>query len=584
MLRRARILCCLCTLASVGCSGSTADEPTATGGSGSNPSGSAGIGGADGLAQAGAGGDGAQLIPGGGTGGTAASCEPATLDPGPSPLLRLTPVQYRNTIAELFGSVVDTTQLFPNEKARAHIGLLQPDVSQFDVETYQSYAQLVAAAVAADATQFVPCDAAADLTGATACMQSFLTSFGPRIYRSPVSTTDVDRVLAVFTLGYQGSGYSRGVELALSAMLQSPRFLYRPELGDASSPETTAAAVPLSSYEVASRLAYAFWNRAPDAELLAAANDGSLMTQGGRDAQLTRLVADARAHESFRNFLYAWLGLGDLDTVVKDRTEFPTWQDGTPGELKLQSDAFFDEVLFGQAGTLDSMFNLPLGSFAPPTLAEWQQDAATAIGVLTLPALLAVHSKATESFPIYRGLLVREQLLCQPLPPPPPAAAANPPEAEPGVPTRQRFAQHSVDTACSGCHRLIDPIGFAFENYDAIGRYRTEDRGLAIDASGALNGTDVDGPFTGVVELSTILSQSDQVRSCAARQWFRYVMQRFDQAADTCSTAPVIDAFAASGYRWSSLQTSVIHTPAFLKRRPIVLEPVAAASAGAGTP
>jgi hypothetical protein len=561
-----------------------AGEPSASGGSGSDSSGSTpGTAGTDGLAQSGAGGGGGQLIPGAGNGGTAASCEPATLDPGPSPLLRLTPIQYRNTIQELFGSVVDTTQLFPSEKARAHIGLLQPDVSQFDVETYQGYAESIAAAVATNAIQFAPCEVATELAAATLCMQTFLSSFGPRIYRSSLSSSDVDRLLTVFTLGFQGAGYSRGLELTISAMLQSPRFLYRPEFGDGASPETTASAVPLSGHEIASRLAYAFWNSAPDAQLMTAASDGSLLTQAGRDAQLTRLIGDPRAHESFRNFLYAWLGLGDLDAIVKDRTEFPTWLDDTPGELKKQSDAFFDEVLFGQAGTLDSMFNLPLGSFAPATLAEWQQNAATAIGVLTLPALLAVHSKANESFPIYRGLLVREQLLCQPLPPPPPAAAANPPEAEPGVPTRQRFEQHSVDDACSGCHRLIDPIGFAFENYDAIGRYRTEDRGLPIDANGALNGTDVDGPFNGVAELSTILSQSDQVRSCAARQWFRYVMQRFDQPSDACSTAPVIDAFAASGYRWSSLQTSVIQTPAFLKRRPIVAEPLAVAPAG-GTP
>lgn len=571
MLRRARILCGLCALAAAGCSGSIAGEPAGSGGSGPNPSGStAGNAGAGAIAQGGAAGDGGQLIPGAGNSGTAVSCDPATLDPGPSPLLRLTPIQYRNTISELFGSLIDTTQLFPTEKARAHIGLLQPDVSQFEVETYQGYAESIAATVAANATQFAPCDAATELTAATACMQTFLTSFGPRVFRSPVSTTDVDRLLTVFTLGFQGAGYSRGVELVISALLQSPRFLYRPELGDSSSPEATATAVPLSGHEIASRLAYAFWNGAPDAQLLAAANDGSLLTQAGRDAQLTRLAADPRAQESFRNFLYAWLGLGDLDSVVKDRTEFPTWQDGTPGELKKQSDAFFDEVLFGQAGTLDSMFSLPLGTFAPATLAEWQQDAATAVGVLTLPALLAVHSKANESFPIYRGLLVREQLLCQPLPPPPPAAAANPPQPMPGIPTRQRFEQHSVDAACSGCHRLMDPIGFAFENYDATGRYRTEDRGLAIDASGMLNGTDVDGPFTGVAELSTILSQSNQVRSCAARQWFRYVMQRFDQASDACSTQPVIDAFTTSGYRWASLQTSVIHTPAFLKRRPIV--------------
>jgi hypothetical protein len=562
-----------------------AGEPNASGGSNSTSSDpTAGSAGSNGLAQGGSGGDG-QLIPGAGAGGTAASCDPATLDPGPSPLLRLTPIQYRNTIQELFGSLIDTTQLFPNEIARAHIGLLQPDVSQFDVETYQGYAELVAAAVASNATQLAPCDAPTVEASASACMQTFISTFGPRIYRSPLTTADVDRVLAVFNQGFQGAGYAHGLELAVSAMLQSPRFLYRPELGDATAQGATATAVPLSGYEIASRLAYAFWNSAPDAELLTAASDGSLSTPAGRDAQLVRLVADPRAHESFRNFLYAWLGLSDLDTVVKDRTAFPTWQDDTPAELKKQADAFFDEVLFGQAGgTLSSMFSLPLGQFAPPTLSDWQQDAATATGVLTLPALLAVHSKATESFPIYRGLLVREQLLCQPLPPPPPAAAANPPQPMPGIPTRERFEQHSVDPACTGCHRLMDPIGFAFENYDAIGRYRTEDRGLAIDPSGALNGTDVDGPFTGVAELSSILDQSEQVRSCTARQWFRYVMQRFDQASDACSTGPVIDAFTTSGYRWESLQTSVIHTPAFLQRRPIVPGDVTAVPAGGATP
>jgi len=574
MLIRARIFCCACTLSLLGCSGSIAGEPgSSMGGSGlagassTDPTVVGGGGGAAGSSIIGAGGE--VATSGTGSGGVAASCDPTQLDPGPSPLQRLTPTQYKNTIQDLFGSMVDATQLFPNEKARAHIGLLQPDVSQYEVEIYASYAELVAAGVASNAGTVAPCDAAADLTAATVCAQAFLDSFGPRIYRSLLSAAEATRLLSVFELGFQGSGYSRGIELMLGAMLQSPRFLYRPELGDTAAVDPAATAVPLSSYELASRLSFAFWNSAPDPELLQAAASGDLLTQQGRDAQVTRLIADARARESFRNFLYAWLGLGDLDTIVKDATAFPTWQDSTPGELQKQSDAFFDEVLFGASGTLNDLFTLPLGPFAPDTLGEWNQGAATATGVLTLPALLAVHSKATESFPIYRGLLVREQLLCQPLPPPPPAAAANPPEAMAGVTTRVRFEQHSVDPACTGCHQLMDPIGFAFENYDAVGRYRTEDRGLPIDASGNLSGTDVDGPFVGVAELSAKLSQSARVQSCASRQWFRYVMQRFDQPTDACATQAINDAFAASGFRFESLRTSVTNTPAFLQRRRI---------------
>lgn len=560
------LLCCALSA----CSGTLDDA----GGDSNGNSASGGSGGAGDGSVAQAGDAGAGVIAAGtGGGSNAASCDPSSVDPGPSPLQRLTPSQYRNTIADLFGTQFDSTQLFPDERARAHIGLQQADASQLDVEVYGDYARSIAAAVAASVDTVAPCASPADLTAAQSCATAFLSNYGARIFRSPLSDGDQQRLLEIFALGFQGEGYAHGVELMLSAMLQSPRFLYRPELGDATQAVDPASlAVPLSGHELASRLAFAFWNSAPDAELLAAADSGVLLTAAGRQAQVTRLIADPRARDSFRGFLYAWLGLGDLDLVVKDAETYPTWTADTASEMRSQSDAFFDEVLFGQSGSFETLFTQPLAPFAPAALGTWFQDAPPASGVLMLPALLSVHSKAHESFPIYRGLFVREQLLCQPLPPPPAAAAANPPQAMPGVSTRERFEGHSVDPACKGCHSLMDPIGFAFENYDAIGQYRTEDRGLPIDASGQLTGTDVDGPFQGIEGLADKLRQSPQAQACAARQWFRYVIQRFDQPSDSCSTQPLIDAFTASGLRFDSLRGSVVETPAFLLRRRITTE------------
>jgi hypothetical protein len=242
--------------------------------------------------------------------------------------------------------------------------------------------------------------------------------------------------------------------------------------------------------------------------------------------------------------------------------------------MKQQSDAFFDEVLFGSEGSLDSLFTLSSQPFAPSSMTEWYQGSAARSGVLTLPALLTVHSKPNESFPIYRGKMVREQLLCQQLPPPPSAAAATPPAPQPGVSTRQRFEQHSADPDCRVCHKLMDPIGFAFENYDAIGRYRTEAEGFPVDATGQLTGTDVNGDFDGVSALAARLATSKTVQSCVARQWFRYEMQRFEQASDNCSMRALLNEFTMSGFRFASLRTAIVKTPAFAQRRPIVIAEV----------
>jgi hypothetical protein len=243
--------------------------------------------------------------------------------------------------------------------------------------------------------------------------------------------------------------------------------------------------------------------------------------------------------------------------VVKDKQLFPDWANAAVRtSLKTQAQTFFDEVLAPAQGKLSSLFTL-------------QRSDGSGQGVLTLPALLGTLASATESSPIYRGKFVREQLLCQELPAPPPNIP-KPPDVPAGVSTREKFKQHEADPACSGCHRLMDPIGFGFENYDAIGRYRTIDNGAPVDASGEILLTrEIDGKFVGIGELSQRLATSAEVQECATRQWFRFFLSRFEQETDKCSLYRIVSQFRAAGSDLNALPLSVIGTDAFLYRRPV---------------
>jgi len=182
---------------------------------------------------------------------------------------------------------------------------------------------------------------------------------------------------------------------------------------------------------------------------------------------------------------------------------------------------------------------------------------------------MAITGKPDESSPIYRGLFVREALLCQQLPSPP-ANIPPPPEVDPTSSTRDRANQHNADPACSGCHQLLDPLGFGFENYDTLGRYRTMDGGKPIDASGNLVSTrDIDGPFNGVVELGAKLASSAEVEECVTRQWFRFAIERFEQESDGCTLKAVLDGFKGAGQDLNTLPQAIVGTDAYLYRRPL---------------
>jgi hypothetical protein len=577
-------------LALGGCSGVISSD-TAGDSAGRKPGGTAGAAGSQSNAGSGANGDGdgdgdSMVDPDGPGGDPPIDCNAQPIDPGPSPLRLLTRSQYVSTVRDLFTTVMLSESALHDALGQAAdasaFGLLQPDVTQVELEGFQKAAELIAATVIANNEALdavASCDEGEDQT---ACARAAIERFGARVYRASLTEdADIERHLMLFNTGASTS-YAHGIELLLRGMLQAPRFLYRVELGTTDA--VSDSAVRLSAHEIAARLSYMVWGTGPDAELIGAAESGALETNEGLEEQLARLLDDPRGKSLMRRFLESWARIGALGGAVKDPEMYPEWEEDALSEaFTAQASAFFDHVLNEQGGTLSALLTSPdvlvndqlasfydmtdvAGeSFEPVTLPGEQ-----ASGVLSLPALLALLAKPDESSPIYRGKFVREMLLCQQLPAPP-ANIPKPPEVEQGVSTRERLRQHEVDRACSSCHTLLDPIGFAFERFDGIGRYRTMDGGKVVDTSGALNDTrDVDGELDGIAELGEQLAASAEVEECMTKQFFRYALSRFEQDVDACSMQRLYTELRDNGRDLRALPAAVIASDAFLYRRPII--------------
>jgi hypothetical protein len=271
------------------------------------------------------------------------------------------------------------------------------------------------------------------------------------------------------------------------------------------------------------------------------------------------LLGDARARNSIESFHEQWLGLLKLDTASRDQKQFPEWTPELVTAIRDETARFADYVIRDQSGDLPTLlgasYSFPTGPGMPlrgvtSVAADGKVDmpADHAVGLLTQPAFLAAHAHNNQTSPILRGRALRERLFCQPLPDPPPDVAAVPPQLAPGLTTRERYAAHrTAGSSCTSCHSLIDDLGFALEHFDAIGRFRETEEGKAIDSTGVLTQTDVDGDMTGARELADRMSESEQVSRCYAKQWFRFAIGRSESAADSCALRRVEDAFAKGG-------------------------------------
>jgi len=501
-----------------------------------------------------------------------------------APLALLTRTQYDATIADLLGDDSHPSASFPpenqvagfNNNTEVHIA------NPLLVEQFMAAAEAIAGrAVALNLNQLAPC-AGTSPSAQNQCGADFVRAFGKRAFRRPLTGDEASAFDALFSSTNSARGYSSAIELTVQAILQSPQFLYRVDAARTATEET--GAVPLDPYQLASRLSYFLTGSMPDETLFAAADSGALIGPDEIEAQARRLLETPRAHDMVRDFNHQWLELDGLAGLARNPPEDGTDVKGI-GDDYLESLQEFLDHAYWDEGDLGALFSAPeiyvnarlasvLGMAAPSADFAPVSGQPGRAGLLTQPALMAMLAHSDQSGPVQRGVFVRERILCIDVPPPPPNFNPIPPDPDPSLTTRERFKVHTESPACAGCHALIDGTGFGFENYDQLGRYRTQENGLDVDASGDMLDTGdaaLDGPFQGALELSQKLAQSPRVQKCLATNWYRYAMGRVETEADNCSLLDVQQKFVKSGGQLKELLVALTLTDAF-RYRPAVPE------------
>jgi Protein of unknown function (DUF1592)/Protein of unknown function (DUF1588)/Protein of unknown function (DUF1595)/Protein of unknown function (DUF1585)/Protein of unknown function (DUF1587) len=415
-------------------------------------------------------------------------------------------------------------------------------VSELHAEQLMLAAEAVAASVVGT---FPVCDAAD-----ASCTRGILVDLATRAYRRPPNDDEIARLAAVHDWGAADGDLARGLRLVVTTVLQQPQFLYRIELGQGGA--IGGDVVQLGPYEMASRLSYLLWRTMPDDTLFDAAAADQLQSREQLEAQARRMLADDRAKGTIADFHAQWLGANGIDNLSKDVATFPEWDESQKVVWRDEIDGFVGGIVFEGEGDLASLL---------------QQ------GMLTLPGIMAVHAEPSRTSPVKRGVWIRERVLCHELPSAPDDVDLMFPEIDESATLRDRFSQHTSDPACAGCHELIDPIGFGFEHYDALGRFRTHDGEHPVDASGSITATeDADGSFDGAEAMAALLADSQQVHACYTRQWFRYGMGRDADAADACTVEVLEGAFAEGAGDVIELLVALTQTDAFRHRHAVVAE------------
>lgn len=546
----------------------------------------------------GSGSGGAGNVPGGGgapgvvTGGGGATQPPPPPPPppttgggmvtpeaaGPLALRRLTVREYNNTVADLFGDTTRPALLFPTDSP-SDSGFVAPiEVSSLHAQRYEEASELLANAALAANKLTIPCTNPAVSAEAT-CARQFIQQTGRKVFRRPVSSLEEAGLTALFTRARElGLDFRQSLTQVVRGMLQAPGFIYHWELGP-TRPAATGGVAPLTSYQVASRLSYFLWETTPDTELAAAADADGLLTADAVETQARRMLANPRAKNFLESFHLQWLLIENLENLQKSETRFPFF--GAPLRESLAPGLTeFAYSIFDPAGdgTLKTLLTAPYGfvnsSLAPvygvtatgTTLTRTNLDPNQRAGILTQATFLASRAAVSASNPIYRGFSVYKKVLCGQ----PRAFPGNVPDVAPevaGKSTRDRYAAHAQG-ACAECHAPFDPLGFAFEHYDAVGAYRAMDGGKPVDATGtAITPQGATITFTNAVELVNKLADSDEVKWCATRNWFRYMLGRADSAEDLGSMESAYRAGAMTpGFSLRDMIFAAVRSTAFRQR------------------
>lgn len=513
-------------------------------------------------------------------------------DPGPSShLLRLSHWQWENTVRDLLRLSQPTglSQQFLVEPQRSMFdnsgGVLEVS-SQLWVD-YRRAAEQLAKTVARDANQLallMPTGAPTDADGKA---RAFITTLGRRAYRRPLTDAEVASYVALFkqgpTLIASADPFADGVELVVTVMLQSPLFLYRTEFGGT----PAGAKVPLTDDEIAARLSYGLTGSMPDEPLFAAADARRLHTPAGVLSEAKRLLDSPGGHQVVQN-LHEQLGREtDPSELVRDPAANPLFKPGMGLDMVEERRRFVDDVIFARAAGLSELFlgrhtfvddklapiygvtmppGVPSGTFAPVDLDPSQRG-----GLFTLSGFLAQTALDRGPQPIRRGVQLNRHVLCVDVPPPPPNVNTMIPPTLTAATNRQLYEQLTAAPECQTCHgQFLNPLGFAFENYDNLGRHRTMDGNTPVNATATYGFTEGQVTFTGALDLMRDIVGRQQAHDCYAQQLFAYLNGR-DLVPDAPGDAALVAEIGRRSRQSASVKSlmlDLVVTDAFLTRQP----------------
>jgi hypothetical protein len=401
------------------------------------------------------------------------------------------------------------------------------------------------------------------------CVRDFVERFGRRAFRRPLAADEADRLAGLLSAQRD---LQTGVRVYLQVVLSSPSFLYRSEIGE----DAGDGSFKLTAYEVATALAYTFTGSTPSDALLDAAEGGALDSPEGIDAAARDLLDDPRARETVGVFAEQWLSIESIEAADKSPSLYPELTADLAESMKAETrdlvarvaldGAPFSDLFLASTTSATGSLAALYGAGTDGSLPQARQA-----GLLAHASVLSAQSHSDQTSPVRRGVFVRTRLLCQELPPPP-ANAGGIPEVDPNATTRERFSQHSADPTCSGCHRHLDPVGFGFEGFDAIGRARDSDAGKPVDVSGVVLGVEELGAepaqsFNGLPELGAILVASERAKTCLVRQLHRRASGAMETEEDEGTIASLSERFAASGHDVRELLVSLTQVKGFTHRR-----------------
>lgn len=474
------------------------------------------------------------------------------------PLRRLTNAEYTASVADLFpGFTLPELTFVPDNKILGFSNLSSSQTSSLvRMEQYETAARTIADAVTADPAKLTGCDVATD--GEATCAAPYLRQLAKRAYRRPLTDAEGAALERLLATDAGEVSYPERLSLAIQGVLLSPKFLFRPELGDAG--EVPARGLlPLTAHELATRLSYLINGSIPDAALMASADSGALRTPDELRSQARRLLALPTSQSRLVTFHEQWLGVDSINALTKNSTEFPRFTPATAFLMGQETRKFLQEVLFSQQGTLADLLtsnvsfidsNLATFYGVPAPATDWSPvmlNPAQRLGLLTQGSLLATMAKEDRTDPVRRGKFVLERLLCRTVVSPPPAIVAMFKPLDLSKTAREQFDEHAISPACAGCHKSLDPLGLPFEHYDASGAWRDDDRGMTIDATGSVERQDGGGnvvatlTFDGVPDMARKLADLPDARSCYLSQWVRFAQGRLNGDVD----APYIDWLSA---------------------------------------